>query len=228
MPIRANGLAIFFRRVIYVMGTKKCNQCHIEKCNSEFAYDSQNTDRKKGHWRPCNRKRDKVRGRTKRGSVTQSYCDQRRHSITRKHPPPTYSLDELLEWAFSQPIFHKLFDKWAESGYDKYAKPSFDRLDDYQGYSLDNIQIITWKENKLKWHQDSINGINNKNSKSIYQYTKQGVLVRAFYSSAEAFRVTGISQGNISSCCTGARKSCGGFVWRHTNPNDYICKDIVS
>lgn len=34
---------------------------------------------------------------------------------------------------------------------------------------------------------------------------------------SEAVRQTGIMQGNISSCLTGKRKTCGGYVWRYKN-----------
>lgn len=54
------------------------------------------------------------------------------------------------------------------------------------------------------------------NSKTVQQFLN-GELVREFGSSQEAFRETGISQGNISAVCRGVRPLAGGFYWRYKN-----------
>ena len=36
-----------------------------------------------------------------------------------------------------------------------------------------------------------------------------------YSSGMEAEKLTGVSRGNISSCCTGKRKTAGGFTWRY-------------
>jgi hypothetical protein len=46
--------------------------------------------------------------------------------------------------------FYELYNNWIDSGYKKSDKPSVDRIDDYKGYSFDNIQLMTWKENNKK------------------------------------------------------------------------------
>jgi len=65
----------------------------------------------------------------------------------RGHLNPTYSLNELRDWLFSQDEFHKIYDEWVESGYDRWKRPSCDRLDDYKPYSLDNMRIVSWRDN---------------------------------------------------------------------------------
>ena len=42
-----------------------------------------------------------------------------------------------------------------------------------------------------------------------------GELLATFPSTCEAGRVTGINQGNISTCCNGKLKSAGGYIWRY-------------
>lgn len=130
---------------------------------------------------------------------------------------PTYSKKELKEWCFSQKIFHELFTKWENSGYDKCLAPSCDRTDDYLGYSLDRLQIMTWRDNNKKFHDDRKIGINNKQSKSvigIHSITGEKI---EFYSTRKAERVTGIGHSDISKCCSGKlhHNTAGGYKWKY-------------
>jgi hypothetical protein len=196
------------------MQTKKCTDCGGIKPYSEYGRHKRKKDGLRHACKPCTNKRKKAYRRTKQGVITMMYGGQRGSSKYRNHPYPTYSRNELKEWAFSQSIFHELFDKWVESGYDMYAKPSFDRLDDYKPYTLENLRIVTWRENKLKGYQDQINGINNKHNKSVNQYSLSGEFIQSFYSQRRAARETGIQSQNINKCCSGKRNHAGGFVWK--------------
>lgn len=53
-----------------------------------------------------------------------------------------------------------------------------------------------------------------KRSKSVNQFTIDGVLVASYPSLIEAYRQTGINHGNISSCCNGKYKQSGGYIWK--------------
>ena len=53
------------------------------------------------------------------------------------------------------------------------------------------------------------------NMKAIYQYTKEGSLVKEWSSGTEASSVLGVCRGSISSCLTGKLKSAGGFIWKY-------------
>ena len=53
------------------------------------------------------------------------------------------------------------------------------------------------------------------NRKIIGQYDKNGNLLNIFPSGSEAARQTGNAQGNISKCCLGKTKTCGGYVWKY-------------
>lgn len=52
-------------------------------------------------------------------------------------------------------------------------------------------------------------------SKVVYQYTKDGTLVRSYPSVMEAERRTGYDQGYITDCCNGKHKQAYGFIWSY-------------
>lgn len=53
----------------------------------------------------------------------------------------------------------------------------------------------------------------NVHSKPVIRQTMEGAYIDEFLSANEAERETGVSRGNISSCCNGRTKSAGGFKW---------------
>lgn len=53
-------------------------------------------------------------------------------------------------------------------------------------------------------------------SKTVFQYTKDGSLVRLYPSTMEAVRRTGYDKGYISQCCLGKRKQAYGYIWSYT------------
>lgn len=82
--------------------------------------------------------------------VYSTYRDQKYHSRTRGHGLPKYTEVELLDWFLKQPHLVKLTQAWINSGFKKNLRPSVDRLNDKIGYALDNIQLMTWNENRAK------------------------------------------------------------------------------
>lgn len=52
-------------------------------------------------------------------------------------------------------------------------------------------------------------------SKPVLQFNLDGRFVAEYPSANEAARVTGVKQGNISSCCNHTTKSTNGFIWRY-------------
>jgi group I intron endonuclease len=57
----------------------------------------------------------------------------------------------------------------------------------------------------------------NKNSKPISQYTKDGEYIQTFYSARDAMTATNIHYKTISACLRGRYKTAGGFIWQYTN-----------
>lgn len=59
------------------------------------------------------------------------------------------------------------------------------------------------------------NGKEHHLSKPINQYTKEGKLVKKWYSVSDIQRELGFNVGSISMCANGKRKTCGGFIWKY-------------
>lgn len=55
---------------------------------------------------------------------------------------------------------------------------------------------------------------NTKHSVPVLQYSKTGEFIREFPSMMEAER-SGFKCSNICKCCSGERKSHGGYIWRY-------------
>lgn len=96
----------------------------------------------------------------------------------------------------------------------------------------DNLLYVNHKdENKqnntvenLEWCTQNYNcnygtrneKISNKMSKQIIlQYTLNNELINEFKSLREAYRKTNIPFQNISNCCKGKYKQCGGYIWKY-------------
>lgn len=110
--------------------------------------------------------------------------------------------------------FHTLYDNWVKNGFRRWDKPSIDRIDDYGDYEIPNIQIITWRENKKRGHDNMKNGINNKRSIEVDMLDLNGEFLKSFYSQCQASREMNVKQGHISECCSGKRFQVGGYKWR--------------
>lgn len=144
--------------------------------------------------------------KTKRGLVTNLYSKMKaRKSVS-------ISLKQLHQFADCKK-FTRLFNEWVKSGYCKQLKPSIDRISNKKDYDIDNIQWLTWSENRYK--------------QSMERRCRKGPVVQligtkvvATYSSQrEAVMKTGLSQGNISAVMNGTRKTTGGYIFRFSNPD---------
>ena len=127
----------------------------------------------------------------------------------------TYSPNELKEWLNNQETYYTLHKNWVDSNYDRKLAPSIDRIDDYLGYTLDNIELMTWEENRIKGINYIISGKNQKLSVGFIQTEKNtDKFVAYYFSGQEASRATGINRSNITRCADGKCSSAGGFMWR--------------
>jgi group I intron endonuclease len=61
----------------------------------------------------------------------------------------------------------------------------------------------------------SNSGINNTNSKKVYQYDINGDLVKEWDSVGQVCKMLNLSVGNISSCCLNKRRTAYGFIWKY-------------
>ncbi len=154
--------------------------------------------------------------RTKKGLITRIYTMQISHSKKRGHLPPDYSKAQLSSWLYSQKLFHSLYQHWANSNFKKDFTPTCDRINDKNGYSLNNITLMSWTENKLRAEQnmrDGVLGNHRTPHRHIMQMDKQRNVLSFFVSAHDAARKTGLPQSNINKTLHAHHKTCGGFIW---------------
>lgn len=160
--------------------------------------------------------------RTIPGLLTLIYSNQKMTSKAYGRTPPTYSKDELRDWLLSQPHFKDVFDAWVASDYKKDLSPSIDRLDNTKGYSLTNIQLVTFRQNLLNQKRQNKDGTYlHAKSKAVQQWTKDGQFVVEYPSMQIALRaVGGASSSNIAAVANGVWKSAYGYDWRWPEAQD--------
>ncbi len=156
--------------------------------------------------------------RTREGWARITYHTQRKSSKQRNHPMPNYSIEEFMQWAFSQPNFEPLYIDWQNNNYIQTLRPSADRIDDYKPYTLDNLRLTTFKVNNVTGTQsdkahDAYNRVNALQGLTVHQRTLDGNHIASYKSSYVAAKATGIDPSSITRCCRGVSKSAGGYLW---------------
>lgn len=87
---------------------------------------------------------------------------------------------------------------------------------------------IDYNKSNLEWCDRKYNmnygttkeRIGQGNSKSVIQYSKEGILIRKWDSATEAKKEYNIS--HIIECCKGTYKSAGGYVWKYYDKETYL------
>ena len=181
---------------------KCCNKCGILKPLYSYHKRTNKSDSYVSWCKECHINYKKEARKTKKGVLASIYEGQIYSSKKRGHDKPKYSKKDFIDWCLTQEIFHKLYDAWCSSGYKKDLVPSVDRINDYEGYCFQNIQIMTWGDNRSKAHKDMREGRNNKQSRAVSQYTLEGVWITDYHSINEAARAVGGSDCGIGNVCT--------------------------
>ena len=193
---------------------KKCIKCCTNKDDSLFHKNKNITGGLSVYCKVCKREEDLLRAQSKIGLITKIYSHQKQCSLKRNHPLPNYTKKELTTWLDTTP-FNSIFKTWITSGYSPDLIPSCDRLNDYLPYTLNNLRIVTWKENRDAGHEAKIKGVNNKNNLAVIQMNMQGEYIKSFHSISEAKRATHIDDSSISKACNKKAKHAGGFTWKY-------------
>ena len=161
--------------------------------------------------------------RTQIGLCYRMYYSQCRNSRIRGHEQPQYNRDTLAHWIHAQPNFEGLYKAWVESNYTSDLRPSCDRLDNSKGYSFDNIELVTWKENQLRANSDVTNNILKLNQTKVWKYLASGKLVCSYDSIAESCRAEqNLDQRNITACCQGKIPTAYGYRWSYAYLGEHI------
>lgn len=153
------------------------------------------------------------------------YERQVHHSVSRGHPPPAYSLEQLIAWADAQPQLYQLWQDYVASGYQTKLRPSCDRKDNSRSYELSNLDLMTWQENRARGARDKKAGTLNANQRAVAAFNADGTLHREYSSIMEAVRAVDGSMWGISSVANGVPIKDGrgalytprtykGFVWK--------------
>jgi len=204
---------------------KVCTHCNKLLPYTAFAKQSTGKQGLRADCKECH----KAYGYTEEGVTKAMYANQKSKSKKRGHVLPNYTWEQFHAWCISQPNWTLLFNAWVASGHLKDLKPSGDRLDDYQSYTLNNLQLVTTKQNLDRYRNDAIQGINTKTCVPVSQYTLDGVFVKKHHSVSEAARVVGDTATNIRMAAQNkeikrknpdgtyrieVRKQCKGFRWK--------------
>ena len=84
---------------------------------------------------------------------------------------------------------------------------------------VENLEWCDYKYNSNYGTRNTRLAVSHKNhpqkSKIVYQYSKNGVLIKEWVSAKEIERVLGFDNSNISACCNGKYKTAYDFVWKH-------------
>jgi hypothetical protein len=199
------------------MKTKICLKCKVEKPVSEFYSCKSRLDGLQSYCKVCSNDRKREYYRTLNGLVHRIYEHQKISSKKRGHRPPAYNFKALYDWFTNQPNYKELYNNWKNSNYDKDLRPSVDRLDDNKGYSLDNIRLITWYENRKKEQE--------KKKKQVNQYDLEGNYIKTFDSITDAAKNVNNVVGNIFAACNNTRQATD-YQWRYLSDEFPVGKDI--
>ena len=209
---------------------KVCSKCKENKAINEFYF----RDKKPlAYCKVCAGKMAQDYRRTKIGLIKQMYLVQVRSSKHRNQQLPSYTKDDFIVRVLSDKKFNVLYNNWVESNYNVSLTPSVDRKKNNVSYTFNNIQLMTWAENKQKGHDDMrkcelIHGTNPQ--RAIVQLTKDGDFVAEFKSISQAARITNIAKGGIIDVCRRRitkrdgkeylSKSYKGYKWKYKEVSD--------
>ncbi len=194
-----------------------CLKCYETKLPEEFYNRSGALSGKRSRCISCMGLSTLAYSHTQNGLIRRIYGSQRGSSKKRGHPLQNYTFEEFKTWVLNQSSFDRLYANWVSSNYDRWSTPSADRLNDCKPYTLDNLQLITWRMNMEKYCNGVVNGVNNKLLKPVIQMNLDGGFITEHYSISSAARITNGHTCSISSCCRGERyKTSGGYRWMYS------------
>lgn len=200
------------------MTSKTCKSCLLHKPYWDFSRAPRNCDGHGNLCKPCVVIKNTRYWQTPYGRISYIRNTQKTSSKARGHDLPTYTQNELYDWAVANNLF-ALCDSWEAAGFPKHLAPSIDRKDVNIGYSFENIRLVTWQENNDAQYADRKTcKVVTRQNRTVRQLSLSGELIATHKSIAAAARATGAVRTNINCMCSGtnsAIKSVGGFLWEY-------------
>lgn len=199
-----------------IITKKKCPKCSSILAKSEFPKNKNKFHGIGSYCKGCAKLSILNFYRSKNGLIKTIFISQKSSNLKRGYGKIGYSFEWFKNWLLKNSEFNKLFDAWVDSDFKKYLKPSVNRINDYIGYEKKNIELMTWKENWEKSCKDKIIGLNNKQSRPVFQMNLEtNEIIKKHYSINSASRITGACAKNIKYCCDKKQryKSSMGFKW---------------
>lgn len=151
--------------------------------------------------------------------ITKTYGRMKRDNKHKFNAELPFTKLQFADWVLCHNIF-ELLDNYKNSDFDKNFNPSINRLDDYKGYSFENIELITWKENNEKGRKS----LKNKEqcskmakeiwSKKVIQKDLEGNIINIFSSTHDVNRILGFDSSLIARACR-LNKISKGYRWEN-------------
>lgn len=200
---------------------KTCNKCGNEKDRSEFYAHKKMADGLLGACKECVKERVRENSAvvgsgydfSEKGVVRVIYKTQKRNNKIRGHGDMPYTKAELNSW-LSANGFSEAYDRWVKSGYSTSMKPSVDRINSLLGYSLDNIQLVTWGKNRSNQADDILSGSGSGGlrCKKLKKMSQDMQVICTYHSYNAAKRDVGHS---IEYAIKNGVKCKSGFYWEY-------------
>lgn len=157
-----------------------------------------------------------------KGVLTNIYDHLRRRNRDKFGEELPFSLVEFQKRYEKDKKFVKLYTCWKESEYQYYKKPSIDRKNPDKPYSFENMEIMTWEENRRKGEKER-----SRITTSVSMFSIDGEHIADFKSIKEAVAKTGLNQSGITSCCTGRYRSTGGYVFKYKSSGYRKTREVI-
>lgn len=203
---------------------KVCKKCKLSKAYEDYYDMKLNKDGKSGKCKECTKSDVKKNSQavgsaydfSEKGVVRVLYKTMKRHQKLRVHTEDVlpFSKEEFNLWLNAND-FKAIYDFWVKSGYKKNCKPSVDRLNDFEGYSFDNMRLVTWKDNHNHQKEDILTGkgTSGKRCHGIGKYSKDGELLNTYTSYQDVRRKEGYC---VHYPIKNSYPCKNGFIWKLT------------